>query len=326
MEQGIYVFELDLPISDETYHIVYQRCCRNNTISNIIAPDESGATYVMELTPFAQNECNNSPVFNAFPPVVICAGEPLVFDHSATDSEGDQLVYELCSPLLGAGVVGFLIPGDPTSCNGFRPNPPCEPPYENVNFLLPNYSAFNPLGGSPPAISIDPVTGVISGIPLFQGQFVVGICVSEYRNGELLSVTRRDFQFNVANCEPTVVARVEAEEMIDENTFIIQNCGNEVSLENTSFQESFITQYAWDFDIDGQTLTLDTWDAAFSVPGPGTYTGSLILNPNSDCGDTAYLQLDVFPGVMASFDFTYDTCIAGPVQFTDTFNPFGRAG
>lgn len=323
VEQGIYNFNLTLPASDETYHIVYQRCCRNNTISNIIEPGGSGATYVMELSPLAQSLCNDSPVFNDFPPIVICAGEPLVFDHSATDADGDQLVYELCSPLLGAGVLGFLQPGDPTSCDGFRPNPPCPPPFDNVNFRLPNYSSLNPLGGTPPAIAIDPVTGIISGTPMILGQFVVGICVSEYRNGELLSVMRRDFQFNVASCEPTVVARVEADEELDHNEFIIEACGTTIDITNISFQQNFINNHFWEFDIGGQNVTLNSWHATVEVPSPGTYTGTLVLNPNSDCGDTAFLNLQVFPGVEADFNFDYDTCIAGPVLFTDLSTPRG---
>lgn len=323
VEEGVYVFNLTLPVSDETYHIVYQRCCRNNTINNIIAPGESGATYVMELTPEAQSLCNDSPVFNDFPPVVICAGQPLVFDHSATDVDGDQLVYELCSPLLGAGVVGYLEPGNPSGCDGFRPNPPCAPPFENVNFLVPNYSAINPLGGNPPAIAIDPVTGIITGTPTILGQFVVGICVSEYRNGTLLSVMRRDFQFNVASCEPTVVAQVEADEVSEDNEFLIYSCGNSIEVNNTSFQETFINNHFWEFDIAGQTVSLGTWDATLQVPGPGTYDGTLVLNPNSDCGDTALLKIQVFPGVEAGFSLEYDTCVAGPVQFTDLSTPNG---
>ena len=45
VEEGVYVFDLDLPVSNESYYIIYQRCCRNNSITNIVAPGESGATY-----------------------------------------------------------------------------------------------------------------------------------------------------------------------------------------------------------------------------------------------------------------------------------------
>lgn len=58
-------------------------------------------------------------------------------------------------------------------------------------------------------MTIDNITGVISGEPTEIGQFVVGVCVSEYRSGVLLSKLRRDFQFNVASCEGTVVGGIQ---------------------------------------------------------------------------------------------------------------------
>ncbi|HHJ50807.1 MAG TPA: hypothetical protein ENJ88_07915, partial [Phaeodactylibacter sp.] len=91
VEEGVYTFTANLPYTGDSYHIVYQRCCRNNTISNIINPGNTGATYYMELTPKAQQVCNNSPIFNTFPPIVICKGEPIDFYFSATDPDGDEL-------------------------------------------------------------------------------------------------------------------------------------------------------------------------------------------------------------------------------------------
>ena len=49
-------------------------------------------------------------------------------------------------------------------------------------------------------LKIDPVTGIISGIPDSIGQYLVGICVEEYRNGILFSTIRRDFEYNVVQC------------------------------------------------------------------------------------------------------------------------------
>lgn len=316
VQLGVYEFDLELPPSDESYHITYQRCCRNNTVTNLIAPDETGATYSMELTPEAQAVCNNSPVFNDFPPLVICAGEPLNFDHSASDADGDQLVYEMCSPLKGAGVVGFLLPGDPQSCDGFRPDPACPPPFDNVDFVLPDYTPLSPLGGSP-VVGIDPNTGIISGVPLVQGQFVVGICVSEFRAGQLLSVTRRDFQFNVTNCEPTIQATIDAEEVPGTNHYLINSCDNPIYIDNESFQQQFVDEFYWEFDIDGQVETVNVWSPNMDFPSHGTYTGRLFLNPGTECGDTAFLTVNLSPPLMADFSFDYDTCVSGPTQFMD---------
>ena len=46
-------------------------------------------------------------------------------------------------------------------------------------------------------VVLDSETGFLTGVPNTIGQFVVGICVEEYRDGNLISTTRRDFQYNV---------------------------------------------------------------------------------------------------------------------------------
>ncbi len=305
VEEGVYVFTASLEIVDESYYIVYQRCCRNHSITNIWNPDEAGSTYSVEISPLAQSSCNNSPQFVSFPPIVICVNELLTFDHSATDMEGDQLVYEFCSPLMGG-----------TQSN-VAPNPDSPPPWNEVNFKLPTYSATNPLGGNP-QVSIDPATGLISGVPDVQGQFVVGICVKEYRNGELLSVLQRDFQFNVAYCEPRVNAVIDGVDAGDQ--YIINSCGDtSIYIVNRSTDTQFIDEYYWEFDIPNVNLPLSfsTRNVTVDFPGSGTYQGVMILNPGTDCSDTAFVQVNIAPPIDVDFEFDYDTCIAGPVSFFD---------
>lgn len=315
VEEGIYVFPLiELPVIDESYFIVYQRCCRNNTISNIIDPGGSGATYVMELTPAAQATCNNSPTYDYFPPVVLCANQDFVFDHSATDAEGDQLIYEFCTPFLGGGPnTGF-----PDAPFGVAPNPDAPPPYESVAFVVPEYNFLDPLGTASD-IQINTNTGIITGTPALVGQFVVGVCVYEYRSGELLSVVRRDFQFNVTDCEVTVFADIEEDAIINGRELVVNSCGdNTIEFVNQSYQEQFIQDFRWEFIRDGGSLEVFTdWHPTIEFPGPGQYIGRLILNPNQDCGDTARLRVNIYPDIEADFSFVYDTCIAEPVQFTD---------
>lgn len=315
VEQGFYQFVVNLPPSNQSYHISYQRCCRNVTINNIINPEDSGATYTAEISPFAQQNCNNSPVFNQFPPTVICAGAPLEFDHSASDADGDELVYEFCNPLLGGGPL--LDDINYQTCAGANPTPACPPPYDPVTFINPTYSTSEPMGGNP-VITIDPVTGLITGTPDLLGQYVVGVCVSEFRNGQLIGTTYRDFQFNVADCDPTVVATIQADEVIDGQDFVVNACGqSDVPFINQSFQQQFIDQYEWVFEIEDEAVSFDEWSPTVSFPDTGLYMGQLILNPGSACGDTANIFVNVLPDLQANFSFDYDTCVAGPVDFTD---------
>ena len=140
-----------------------------------------------------------------------------MFDHSATDADGDQLIYEMCAPLTGGGQ-GGLGGGNANGCNGITPDPACPPPYTPVSFINPPYNVVNPMAGNP-AVTVNPVNGLLTGTPELLGQFVVGVCVSEYRNGQLLSRISRDFQFNVANCEPQVEA-VLNENLMDSRLYL----------------------------------------------------------------------------------------------------------
>ncbi|TXB63110.1 PKD domain-containing protein [Phaeodactylibacter luteus] len=313
VQQGVYTFPiLDLPVLDESYYITYQRCCRNNTITNIIDPGGSGATYSIELTAAAQAVCNNSPTYNFFPPPVICASEPLNFDHSATDEDGDQLVYEFCAPFLGGGL-NFDFPFEE---DGLAPNPESRPPYEPVDFLSPFYTPTKPLGVTTD-IAIDVNSGLITGTPLDLGQFVVGVCVSEFRNGELLSVVRRDFQFNVTTCDPVVRADIAEDNAVGADLYISQCANRNVFIINESFDQAFIDEYRWEFDLGGgRDTVLSTWNALLDFPEYGTFPGRLLLNPGSECGDTANIIVELFPEINADFSSSYDTCVAGPVQFT----------
>ena len=87
-----------------------------------------------------------------------------------------------------------------------QPQPPNPPPYEAINWIDPPYGVDNMLNGSPGGVplEINRETGFLTGLPNTIGQFVVGICIEEYRDGELISTTRRDFQYNVGVCGKAV--------------------------------------------------------------------------------------------------------------------------
>jgi len=319
VEKAVYEFNVTLDVQDESYMISYQRCCRNDNINNIINSGETGAAFIIEISPEAQRSGNNSPVFNNFPPIIICAGLPLVFDHGASDAEGDQLTYEFCAPLESGGTDGATGPGDPNSCTGVRPAPiNCLPPYDEVIYQLPTYNQFAPLAGDP-VVSIDPNTGLITGIPSAPGLYVVGVCVKEFRDGSLIGIVRRDFQFNVTTCTSRVSAALVADTTQSGQNFIINSCGEtDVFIENLSVQEINIAGYAWEFDINGTTQTFNTRDVTVTFPGEGEYFGTMILNPGDlDCSDTANIKINLFPSIEGDFTFDYDTCVAGAVSFMD---------
>jgi len=327
VQEGTYDFEVDLPISSKPYHVTYQRCCRNWNIANIDDPRNIGSTFTIEITPAAQTVCNSSPDFNDYPPPIICVNQPWLFDHSATDPDGDQLVYEFCAPLEGAGIVGAYEPGDPTGCDGFRPNPSCAPPYEGVQFILPDYTPIQPMGGNP-IIVMDPFTGEISGTPEFEGQYSIGVCVSEYRNGQLMSVLRRDVQFTVVQCTQLVDAILDDDIFqFENNTYSVKQCGAEpLVIDNFSIGENFVDDFYWEIKGNGEIWNFNTWDINLGTLEPGHYDGTLFLNPGAvGCSDSTFLSIDVFENPKADFLYSYDTCSVDPISFSNASIPFGGA-
>lgn len=252
---------ISLPFRAGGYHLAYQRCCRNNIIDNIVDPANTGATYDVVISPAALQNCNSSPRFREWPPFYICQGSPIDYDNSAFDLDGDSLAYELCSPSIGA-TPGFPVPQQPSS-----------PPYTSVTWLPP-FSLNNMLGGTDP-LRIDPVTGRLSGTPANLGTFVVGFCVREYRNGVLIGVTKRDFQYSTGICGRLVTAQFSAPQ---------DPCN--ISLDQFFLNSSSgdITDYQWDFG-DGSPNVTST-SPVHTYPDTGTYNVTLIANPNSPCTDT----------------------------------------
>ena len=196
MQATTYKTIVDLPSIPGGYIIAYQRCCRNSSLNNVINPLESGSTEWIAITEEALALKNSSPRFITWPDVYICANKPLIFNHSASDTDGDSLVYKICNPFDGAS---FQFP---------QPQPPASPPYNLVQFKSP-YSISDLMGGVP--LQINPNSGIITANPNLVGQFLIGICVEEYRNGRLISTVRRDFQYNVRICLPPIIVNFTPE-------------------------------------------------------------------------------------------------------------------
>ncbi len=314
VEQAHYIFTRDLEITGNSFHVSYQRCCRNETITNINNPGDMGATYTIEVTNEAMLAKSSSPTFKEIPPTVICNDFPLNYDHSAIDIDGDQLIYSFCSPLEGGGTI--LNPPGSNSCDGVTPTPACAPPYNLASFLQPTYSPAKPMAGNP-VITINSSTGLITGIPHQIGQYVVAVCVKEFRAGKLLSTIRREFQFNVADCQPDVIANINKDSIIGFKEYSLLSCGlSDVSFINAS--EGNISDYYWEFTSStGAVLSSNLKDPIFTFPDTGSYVGKMIVNKNSPCKDSVKIHLSVYGEVVANFSYEYDTCIAGPVQYTD---------
>lgn len=327
MWEGIYSFNLTLPLIDDDYMITYQRCCRGQNITNIFQAEDEGSVFAIEITPEGLKSCNDPIEFDKSPPLVLCSGFPFEFDHSAVDSDGDSIVYRICNPIsTGQGnrrtprVCESCVNPDPScDCSVVRPCPArCTPEeFREVTYKT-GFSALEPIPGDP-AVRVDPATGLLTVTPNATGEFTMGICAIEYRDGVELSRIRRDMQFVITICDKDLNAIVKSDKQTGNGVFEVVVCGDgEVNLISESTVERFIDIYDWRIDLDGQIARSNLKDPTFTLPGLGEYEAKLVLNPGEFvCTDSADILVRVFPDMMTDFEFEYDTCEAGIIEFDD---------
>ncbi|MDN3633179.1 PKD domain-containing protein [Neolewinella lacunae] len=329
-EIGVYEFTVELPVSNQPYTLTYQRCCRNPEITNLVRPGDIGTTYFITITPEAQRRCNASPDFNIDPPIAICVNEVFQIDLGATDREGDSLAYKFCDPVLGGGLDGLNGPtSTSTTFDDIIPLIESPPPYAPVDFRFPQFDLNNQLGqGS--VLEIDPLTGLLSGRPIFRGIFVLGVCVEEWSRDSvpiLLSETKREFQLAVNLCGNQVFADLLETELDDQGRFFIRQCGPGTNtIINQSTNVDFISTYDWILDGPEGILTGNSRDFVTNITTTGVYEGTMILNRNSfaqNCIDTAVFLLGVFPDATADFEFAEPGCNDEPIDFLDRSTPDG---
>ncbi len=320
VQSAFYEFDVTLDIVDQDYMIAYQLCCRNRSSSNI-DNNVVGSVFNIIISPEAQRTGNSSPTFDRFPPIFICNDFELNVSLAVSDIDGDEVVYSFCAPLESGG--GFATGPDP--CELFEPPAAgCLPPFSRVTFLDP-YSAENPLLGMP-LVQIDPSTGIISGVPRATGQFVVGVCIEEFRNGVLLTSITRDFQFNVVPCVERILVELESDEVVVDDTNIINLitiCGDSAVSFITSIEGSAVNNYEWNIvGPDGNPFFMQSGSALneldLLLPETGVYNGFVVVDDGTECRDTAFFNVTKSGETQANFIIeNLDTCFASEIDFID---------
>ncbi len=219
---------------------------------------------------------NSSPRFKSRPPLIICNGKSFTYDHGAADPDGDSLVYSFF---------------DPYDIQGDVPTATFTDAYTFDNQIqlptvpwAPGYSATMPFDAGS-TLSIDPNTGVITGVPIgvTTNPYVVGVKVEEYRNGVLLGEVTRDYQYSFATCFDPAEAFITSNKNGD--TLDVCN-GNSITFPNNSTGTPAPTSFEWNFGDGTATSSDATPTHVFTTPG--TYTVMLKVNPNvASCVDSA---------------------------------------
>lgn len=297
VEEGVYIETINLPPKTGGYYVVFQSCCRNNSILNIVNPMVTGVTYWEHIPGPEVAATNSSPRFTNFPPIYLCNGVQIKFDHSATDADGDVLIYSLCSPYDGCS------PPPPANICPVVP-----PPYTPISFVSP-YSGSFPMSSNP-VLNINSSTGYLNGTPDIDGQWVVGVCVQEWRGSTLIGTHYRDFQFNVVTCSISVLAQFNDQSALIGSPPQNQFCSGYTLFFNNSSING--TVFNWNFG-DPTTLadTSHLFNTSYTYPDTGAYVVSLIANPGKPCADTIKKTYYVYPELKPTFVAPPPQCITG---------------
>ncbi len=170
----------------EGYYIAWERCCRNNFVSNINYSgriNTVGQTFFLQFPPVVRDGqpfVNSTPVL--FPPLrdYACVGKPFYSQFGGTDLDGDSLAYSVVDPLDSSTDQPF--PAITTA------------PYVSIPWVE-GIDVDNMVPGVPP-LRVNR-QGLITVTPDSRGLFVFALKVEEFRDGEKIGEVRRDFQMLV---------------------------------------------------------------------------------------------------------------------------------
>lgn len=185
VQEGTYTDTIMLRPSALGFHVFYERCCRASNIQSLTA--NNGQGYYIYIPP--TDIVNNSALFNDLPVPYICTNDTMITSSGATDSDGDSLVYRMVRPYSG-GTSTNPAPGAQLSF----------PTFPLVQYQL-GFNVNQPFGAGGFA-SINTQTGVLNYLVPAPGSYVIAIEVTEYRNGQIVGISRIDRELVVLPCPP----------------------------------------------------------------------------------------------------------------------------
>jgi gliding motility-associated-like protein len=288
---GIFIKDVTLPNNSKGYTATYQTCCRVNPLANVFnAPGVggTGSTYSCKIPAVP----DKSPYFSTSIDA-ICRLKRFTLRFNAMDDDRDSLVYSFAPAYNG---------GATQNAANVNPNPP---PYFSVEYTS-GFISDTPLGES---ATIDPHTGIISGIAPDVGKYVVCVSVISYRNGIFINEHRKDFIVNVTDCD---FAGVQLDpKPVSCDGFSVDFINDNNSPQNQTFYWEFGDPASGASD----TSTLQTPTHVYTDTGAFVY--KLVINRGQQCSDSATQIRKVYPGFFTGFKST-GRCVNAAIRFTDT--------
>lgn len=252
---GIYMHQwqgiITLPGPCDSWTFGYSSCCRNTTTNVTGQPG-----YYWEAVLNSQTEpCNTSPQITNPAVPYVCVGQAVCYNLGVVEPDGHTLVYSL---IQGQSAAGTFIP-----YNG-------------------GFSGAVPI----PGITIDPNTGQIDFTPGTQGNYVVVVLIEEYdANGNLVGSIIHDIQFEVINCNNTILDCNSSGQVANITGAVFQTGPNTLQMCEGA---SFCFDISYD-DPDQQDSLTFTSNIAQVLPG-AVVTSNY---PNVAAGDYSAVDINI---------------------------------
>jgi gliding motility-associated-like protein len=296
-----YSGQVELANNAVGYRFAYQSCCRASSLNvSSNSPTQSGvpgATYeaILPGTNTLATGHNSTALVNLKDTALVCHSSAFTLEFSAVDPDNDSLSYQFTSAYNGGS---FTATNDAAG--------PDIPPYGIVNYQA-GYSGNSPLG---PSVSINPLTGIISGIaPANIGKYVVNVIVREWRLGVLIAEHRKDFLVRTNECTVTKA----------QLSIIPVTCdGYTVDFSQFNNSTGNITEYQWIFGdpSSGSNDTSLLAGPSHKFTDTGVYTIRLRVSASGICIDSTSQKIKVYPGFYPDFTMA-GQCKNTPIQFND---------
>jgi hypothetical protein len=249
-----------IPSSCCNVRFVFDECCRSSSI-NTGAANQNYYTDAL-VNRCTVTPCNSAPVFTNDPYMIVCGGEPFIYNPGAIDLDHDSLTYAFAPAL-----------------QGFNSPVSYDPPF---TYNKPMPWTGSATGTFPAGISCDPVSGNVMFTPNnATGSDFYGIICIEVKQWRKISgtptvigITRSDITVRLlANCAPNNIPRLTT----------IPSSGTNPNVPKTDWQICAGQQLCFDIiakDTDHNLPTVSdttylTWNEALTPYG-ATFTPNYV--------------------------------------------------
>lgn len=288
---ALYTSTIDLPINASGYTLARSGCCRINNITNTTGGSNIGSTYITKIpgTNTLPVGHNSSPEFYVKDTALVCAGKNFTLNFGATDIDNDLLTYSFCDAY--------------NASSGSNNSPPAATlSLIPVPYVTP-FSGTDPLAG----VAINGSTGIISGVAPGVGQYIVSVCITEWRNLVGFTEHRKDFILKVQSCD--FIEADLPEKIIQCDSFLFNFQNNASS--------SAIQSYLWNFGEPTSPNNISNQPTpSHNYADTGRFKATLMVTGPNGCEGVDSTIVIVYPGFTPNFIIN-GSCFQIPFLFKD---------